>query len=129
VAPDQGNSPAVAAVTVQTPLVPQPLKLIELTVATPTPPLLEIVIPTVALQVVARPGTVSVLAAVSAVTDSLPLRSVPFECHCAAPAAPANDAFAASAATTLITAIQIARFRMFKSLPRFHVLVIWNDAA
>jgi hypothetical protein len=104
-------------------LVPQPLKLIELTVAAPTPPLLEIVIPTVALQVVARPGTVSVLAAVSATTDSLPLKSVPFERHCAAPAAPANEALAASAATTLNAATKIARFRMFKSLPRFHVLV------
>jgi hypothetical protein len=88
---------------------------------------LEIVIPSVALQVVARPGIVSVLAAVSATTDSLPLSGVPFDLHWAAPAALASAALAVSAATTLITAIQIARFRMFESLPRLHLLGHWNE--
>jgi hypothetical protein len=69
---------AVALSTVQTPSVPQPLRLTLLTVAVPLPPLLEMVSPVVAAKLVVRPLSARLLFAVSAVTVSLPTSVSPW---------------------------------------------------
>jgi hypothetical protein len=122
VLPAHGVPGAVADSTVQTPLVPQPLRLIDSTVAIPLPPLFEIVIAIDALQVVARPGSVRVLAAVSATTVSLPTSSTPpnFQTGLAL-ALLAIAALAVSSATTLSIDIQVIRFRISIRLPYFDV--------